>query len=189
MILLALSMSVDAFAAALVKGAAAPHQLSRVKIIWIALIFGITETITPLVGWLLGRAAQHLIEDLDHWVAFGLLTVLGIRMIYSGCRQDAAVSVEQMDKKHSWFNIMLTAFATSIDALIIGVSLAFLNVNIISAALVIGVASTGMAVLGLSLGKILGNVVGKRVEIIGGLVLIGIGTTILAEHLHWFGSN
>lgn len=189
MILLALSMSVDAFAAALVKGAAAPHQLSRVKIIGVALVFGITETMTPLVGWLLGRAAQHLIEDLDHWIAFGLLTALGIRMIYSGCQQDLVAAVEERDKKHNWFNIVLTAIATSIDALIVGVSLAFLNVNIISAALVIGVASTGMAVLGLSLGKILGNVVGKRVEIVGGLVLISIGTMILAEHLHWFGTN
>lgn len=185
LILLAFSMSADAFAAAIAKGAAVKQPTVK-QIMQTALVFGIIETITPMVGWSLGVVAAPYIEAYDHWIAFVLLGGLGAKMIYEGLSDDddEETDMQPESTKKGLILLMITAFATSIDSMIVGVGLAFLDVNIWLTALAIGSATTLMAGIGMKLGNVLGNVAGKRAEIAGGFVLIGIGTLILVEHLN-----
>lgn len=180
LVFLALAMSTDAFAAALGKGAAL-HKPRLVEALRTGLIFGVIEAITPVIGWSIGQVATRFVESWDHWIAFVLLLVLGLHMIYNGLKQDD----EEREKpgQHSFLILAVTAFATSIDALAVGVGLAFVDVNILVAAAAIGLATTVMVTIGVMLGRALGTVVGKRAEIVGGLVLMVVGATILYEHL------
>lgn len=183
-ILLALGMSVDAFAAALARGAGSLHYTWR-QTIKTALIFGIVETITPLIGWLVGSMTQKFIAEYDHWLAFGLLLALGLKMIW-GALHDDDDEAAAADKNRTDTTLLLTvvtAIATSIDSMVVGVGLAFLDANIWLTALAIGTSTTIMAAVGLRLGRLLGQKIGSRAEMAGGVVLIGIGTFILLEHL------
>ena len=183
-ILLALGMSVDAFAAALARGAGSLHYTWR-QTVKTALIFGIVETITPLIGWLAGSMAQKFIAEYDHWLAFGLLLALGLKMIW-GALHDDGDEAAAADKNRTDTTLLLTvitAIATSIDSMVVGVGLAFLDANIWLTALAIGTSTTIMAAVGLRLGRLLGQKIGSRAEMAGGVVLIGIGTFILLEHL------
>lgn len=168
-----------AFAAAIAKGAS--NFLTWKKILATALVFGIVETITPFIGWSIGSMAKQLISEWDHWIAFGLLVVLGLRMIKEGLSDDEGDDDEP--KSQNWLLVVITAIATSTDSLIVGVGLAFLSVNIFTIVTSIGLATTVMTTIGLSIGRSLGKRVGKRAEIFGGIVLIGIGTSILYSHL------
>lgn len=181
-LLLALAMSTDAFAAAIGKGASL-HRPKFREALRTGLIFGIIEAITPVIGWALGLAAAQYVSRFDHWIAFILLTLLGVRMIYAGV---AAPKVDVQDKphRHSFWLLVVTAFATSIDALAVGVGLAFLDVDIVPTAAAIGIATMLMVTVGVMLGRVLGNIVGRRAEILGGVVLLGIGGIILFEHLN-----
>ena len=173
-------MSTDAFAAAIGKGSSL-HKPRFIEALRTGVIFGVIEAITPIIGWAIGHAASRFVESWDHWIAFILLLVLGLHMIYNGVKHD-----EQEDQKpgqHSFFILAVTAFATSIDALAVGVGLAFVDVNILVAAGAIGLATLTMVTLGVMLGRVLGTVVGKRAEIVGGVVLMLVGATILYEHL------
>lgn len=180
-VFLAFAMSTDAFAAAIGKGAAMqrPHFFQALKI---GLLFGVIETITPLIGWAIGSMASTFVAEWDHWIAFVLLVGLGLRMIWVSFGTEAAEE-DQKPQSQSFMILALTAVATSIDALAVGVGLAFVNVNIIQAALAIGLATTTMVTIGVMLGRLLGSLIGRRAEMIGGLVLIGVGATILYEHL------
>lgn len=183
-ILLALGMSVDAFAAALARGAGSLHYTWR-QTVKTALIFGIVETITPLIGWLVGSMTQKFIAEYDHWLAFGLLLALGLKMIW-GALHDDDDEAAAADKNRTDTTLLLTvvtAIATSIDSMVVGVGLAFLDANIWLTALAIGTSTTIMAAIGLRLGRLLGQKIGSRAEMAGGVVLIGIGTFILLEHL------
>ena len=183
-ILLALGMSVDAFAAALARGAGSLHYTWR-QTVKTALIFGIVETITPLIGWLAGSMTQKFIAEYDHWLAFGLLLALGLKMIW-GALHDDGDEAAAADKNRTDTTLLLTvitAIATSIDSMVVGVGLAFLDTNIWLTALAIGISTTIMAAVGLRLGRLLGQKIGSRAEMAGGVVLIGIGTFILLEHL------
>jgi UPF0059 membrane protein smal_3977 len=184
----------DAFAAAIAQGAAigTPTRWGTLRT---AAVFGSVEALTPLIGWAIGSVAQRYIADWDHWIAFTLLLLLGLRMIY-GALQPEPHAGEQSEEGQpqrsqsgrrppSPLMLVAIAFATSIDSMIVGVGLAFLEVNILLTALAIGLATTIMAAIGLRLGSFLGSAIGKCAEILGGLVLIGIGTLILAEHLHF----
>jgi len=179
--LLALAMSTDAFAAAVGKGAALQKPRWR-EALRTGAIFGSIETVTPIAGWGLGLTAANYVQTWDHWIAFVLLVGLGLRMIYAGLQ---APDVQKPDKpdRHSFWVLAVTGFATSIDAMAMGAGLAFLDVNILPVAAAIGFATFVMVTLGVMVGRVLGAVVGKRAEIIGGLVLLGIGGTILYEHL------
>ena len=183
--LLAFSMSADAFAAAIARGASS-GKLRTAQVAQIALTFGIVETLTPLIGYGAGIIAAPFIEAFDHWIAFGLLLVLGGKMIRESLSPEAEADGSAADKQAAmpskWL-LLITAVATSIDSMIVGVSLAFLEVNIWLTALAIGSATTLMAVIGIKLGGVLDSVIGKRAELFGGIVLIGIGTFILLEHL------
>lgn len=185
---LAFSMSADAFAAAIARGASC-GKLRAAQVAQIALTFGIVETITPLIGYGAGSIAASYIEAFDHWIAFGLLLVLGGKMVREsllpaseadGENNRSAPSNPAMPSK--WL-LLITAIATSIDSMIVGVTLAFLDINIWLTALAIGAATTLMAIIGIKLGGVLDGMVGKRAELFGGIVLMGIGTFILLEHL------
>jgi putative Mn2+ efflux pump MntP len=180
-LLLGLAMSTDAFAAAIGKGAAMtkPRLSEALKA---GLIFGVIEGITPLLGWLLGLTASRFVSTWDHWLAFSLLLGLGLHMIYNGIRPTHADATDT-PRRHGVLALALTGVSTSIDALAVGVTLAFVDVHIGIVAAVIGVCTFGMVTLGIMLGRALGAVVGKSAEIVGGLILIGVGSVVLYEHL------
>jgi len=185
-LLVGFAMSTDAFAAAVGKGAAMrkPRLSDALRA---GLIFGVIEAITPIIGWLAGRAASQYVQAFDHWIAFGLLGILGVHMIVAGLKpeEDAGGEDDASGEQHkSFWTLAATGFATSIDAMAIGVGLAFLDVHIGVVALVIGLCTMTMVTLGIMLGRVLGQLAGKRAEIIGGAILIIIGCTILYEHLH-----
>jgi manganese efflux pump family protein len=178
---LALAMSTDAFAAAVGKGAALqrPHLREALRT---GAIFGVIEALTPLLGWALGQAAAPYVQAWDHWIAFVLLGLLGLRMIREGC--SAPDVEEEKPSSHAFWRLALTGMATSIDALIVGAGLAFIEADILVTAAAIGCATFVMVTLGVMLGRGLGALVGKRAEILGGVVLIVIGSLILYDHLH-----
>jgi manganese efflux pump family protein len=180
--LVGFAMSADAFAAAIGKGAA--MQRPRLPdALRAGVIFGVIEALTPVIGWALGLAAAAYVTAWDHWIAFVLLAALGTRMVLAGFQKDAPEEAERASRPHGFWNLAATGFATSIDAMAVGVGLAFLDVNIVLVASVIGVCTFVMVTTGVMLGRVLGAMAGKRAEILGGLILIVIGSVILYEHL------
>lgn len=179
--LLALAMSTDAFAAAVGKGTALrkPRWSEALRT---GAIFGVIEAITPLIGWALGYAASGYVKTWDHWIAFTLLTILGVRMIVGALRTPGADEAEK-PTRHGFWLLAVTGFATSIDAMAVGVGLAFLDVNILPVAAAIGLATFAMVTIGVMVGRLLGNIAGRWAEAIGGVLLVGIGAVILFEHL------
>ncbi|AAM43296.1 manganese efflux pump MntP family protein [Xanthomonas campestris] len=183
-VLLGFAMSTDAFAAAIGKGAAMRRPRWR-DAVRAGLVFGCIEAITPVIGWMLGRAASDYLAAFDHWIAFGLLGALGAHMIVAGLRNESEVDEALRDtpKRYGLLALAATGFATSIDAMAVGVSLAFLDVHIGVVAAVVGLCTLSMVTAGVMLGRALGALIGKRAEILGGVILILIGSTILYEHL------
>ena len=179
-ILLAFGMSMDAFAASIGKGATL-HKPKFSEAVRTGLIFGAIETLTPLVGWGLGMLASQFILEWNHWIAFILLVFLGGRMIVEGFRGDSDEACEA-PHRHGFWLLVTTAFATSLDAMAVGVGLAFLQVSIVTTALAIGCATFIMSTLGMMVGRFIGPLLGKRAEILGGIVLSGIGSDILWSH-------
>ena len=177
-ILLAFGMSMDAFAASIGKGATL-HKPKFSEAVRTGLIFGAIETLTPLVGWGLGMLASQFILEWNHWIAFILLVFLGGRMIVEGFRGDSDEACEA-PHRHGFWLLVTTAFATSLDAMAVGVGLAFLQVSIVTTALAIGCATFIMSTLGMMVGRFIGPLLGKRAEILGGIVLTGTGSEI-----HW----
>jgi putative Mn2+ efflux pump MntP len=180
--LIAFAMSTDAFAAAIGKGAALhrPHWREALRT---GLVFGVIEGLTPVVGWALGVAAAPYVEAWDHWIAFALLGALGLHMIRAGLAHDDAAVPTERPQSHSLRRLAMTGFATSIDAMAIGVGIALIDADIVVTAVSIALATLVMVTLGVMLGRVLGSIVGRRAEIAGGLVLIGIGSAILWQHL------
>lgn len=179
-LLLAFGMSMDAFAASIGKGATL-HKPKFSEAVRTGLIFGAIETLTPLVGWGLGMLASQFVLEWNHWIAFILLVFLGGRMIIEGFRGDSDEACEAT-RRHGFWLLVTTAFATSLDAMAVGVGLAFLQVSIVTTALAIGCATFIMSTLGIMVGRFIGPLLGKRAEILGGIVLIGIGSEILWSH-------
>ena len=164
-ILLAFGMSMDAFAASIGKGATL-HKPKFSEAVRTGLIFGAIETLTPLVGWGLGMLASQFILEWNHWIAFILLVFLGGRMIVEGFRGDSDEACEA-PHRHGFWLLVTTAFATSLDAMAVGVGLAFLQVSIVTTALAIGCATFIMSTLGMMVGRFIGPLLGKRAEILG----------------------
>jgi len=176
--LIALSMAMDAFAVSLCSGVKigpGPRPVFR-----IAFHFGLFQALLPVVGWLFGNTIEPLVKNVDHWVAFGLLAFVGVRMIRSGLSKSEEEIVK--DPSRGWTMVMLS-IAVSIDALAIGLSLAFLGVDIWTPALIIGLVTGILSLIGLQVGNGVGKRFGKPVEVFGGLVLIGIGVRIVVSHL------
>ena len=181
-LLIGLAMSTDAFAAAIGKGAA----MTRPRLpqaLRAGLVFGVIEAITPVIGWLLGTATSHFLDAWDHWIAFGLLAAPGVHMIWQGLRLDAEEGSNEPDSNGSLLKLAITGLATSIDAMAVGVGLAFADVHIAVVAIVIGLCTFFMVTIGIMLGQALGVIIGKRAEIVGGVILIAVGSVILYEHL------
>ena len=175
---LALSMSVDAFAAALGRGATAGRGRLG-DAMRTGLVFGSVEAITPVIGWGAGVLAAGTIRSIDHWIAFGLLALVGGRMLLEAFRRDEA---EEPAGRSFWM-LLATAVGTSLDAMAVGVSLAFLEVNIWVIAAAIGFATFCLATGGMLAGRLLGRRFGRYAEMLGGVALIILGVTILVEHL------
>jgi putative Mn2+ efflux pump MntP len=178
--LLALAMSTDSFAAAVAKGTAL-HKPRWSEALRTGAIFGVIEALTPLVGWALGFAVADYAKAWGHWVAFGVLVVLGGRMLWAAAHQSEA-EVEKPGR-HGFWLLAVTGFATSIDAMAVGVGLAFLDVNILPVAIAIGFATFAMVTVGVMVGRVLGSLAGRWAEALGGVLLIGIGSMILYENL------
>ncbi|WP_410012455.1 manganese efflux pump MntP [Sodalis sp. C49] len=182
--ILAFAMSMDAFAASIGKGATLERPGLK-EALRTGAIFGAVEAITPVIGWIMGIAASKYIVAWDHWIAFILLGILGGRMMIHGCFNKTTDDLPPR-RKHSFWLLVTTAIATSLDAMAVGVGLAILQVNIVTTALAIGTATLVMTSSGVLLGRFLGPVMGKWAEILGGMVLVGIGCHILIEHLGLF---
>lgn len=180
--IIGLSLSVDAFAAAVGKGATGKRP-QLVDALRIGAVFGFFEALTPAIGWLIGIALASWIEAIDHWVAFGLLVIVGGHMLWLATQASNGAETTEAPKHHSLAKIALTALATSIDAMAVGVSLAVLDVDILTACLVIGAVTTVVATIGVLLGKQAGPYLGRYAEVLGGLALIAIGSAILYQHL------
>jgi len=176
---IAIGLAMDAFAVSISCGftISSPKHWNALKI---AFSFGAFQAVMPVIGWSVGRFFSAYIEAFDHWIAFILLSFIGIRMIYNAIASDeCATIVDPTDLK----TLLMLSIATSIDALVIGVTFAFLQIQIIRPVLIIGIITFVISSAGLLIGHKLGRYFEKRVEIFGGIVLIGIGIKILIEHL------
>jgi putative Mn2+ efflux pump MntP len=184
--ILAFSMSADACAAAIARGAATRPRF------WAAVrsgaVFGTVEALTPLAGWAVGLVASAYIAAIDHWIAFGLLAAVGGKMVVESIRRLRQGNVRDDEPvKGGIASLVLTALATSIDAAAVGVTLALVDVNIIAVSLAIGATTFTLATAGLLVGRAAGARFGPLVEVIGGIGLIGIGFAILLEHTGFIG--
>lgn len=178
--LIAVSLALDAFAVSVSSGISIPGFGGR-QAVKMGVWFGGFQFAMPLIGWFLGSSVSQYIEAVDHWVAFGLLALIGGRIVW-GALKAGAGEEEEAPPDLSARRLCLLAIATSIDALAVGVSMAFMKVDILVSALVIGVVAFGLSVVGGLVGKRLGALFQRRAELVGGLVLVGIGIKILAEH-------
>lgn len=178
LIVLSIGLAMDAFSVAICKGLAMTKMKWKNAII-IGAYFGIFQAVMPLIGYDFGMSFQSIIKDIDHWVAFVLLVGIGLNMI-----KEAVSSKKQKESNSVYFKEMLVlAIATSIDALAVGVTLAFLQVNIIQAICIIGIITFTISIVGVKIGNIFGGKYEKKAEIAGGTILILLGTKILLEHL------
>jgi putative Mn2+ efflux pump MntP len=180
--LIAFALSLDAFAVALTAGAVLV-KASRRQMFRLSFHFGFFQFMMPIIGWFAGVQVESLVSSFDHWIAMALLAFVGGKMIYESFENHEEVSHTDMTK--GWSLVSLS-IATSIDALAVGFSLAVMNSGIVGPSIVIGLVASGMTLLGISLGQKFSEVLGKRMEFIGGLVLTGIGIRIVLEHMKVF---
>lgn len=196
-LLTAFALAMDAFAVSVTKGMTL-KKLNKGIAIKIALFFGVFQAAMPLIGWMLGISFQSYIKAIDHWIALILLSILGGKMIFEfydnrkeediekeDAESEVSTTLEDEEKnKNELSNKELTtlAIATSIDALAIGISFAFLNVNIVSSSLIIGLITFIVCFIGVIAGKKIGGVFKDYAELIGGIILILIGINIFNEH-------
>lgn len=178
-VIIALGLAMDAFAVSVASG----FTIKRLKLrhaVRIALFFGVFQALMPLIGWLAGLGLREFISQWDHWIAFGLLASIGAKMIYESFKLDS-------DKKKidplALGVLLLLAIATSIDALAVGITFAFLDVQIAWPVAIIGLITFATSFVGVYLGDRFGHIFESKIELVGGLVLIAIGMKILLEHL------
>ncbi len=176
--LIALGLAMDAFAVSLGASAAGRARGARAAF-RMSFHFGLFQFMMPIVGWLAGSLIAGFIKALDHWIAFGLLCFVGGRMIASARRPEEC---RPGDPSRGW-TLLLLAVATSIDALAVGISLAMLAIDIWYASLVIGLVAAALSLIGIRLGSVLHASFGRRMDLVGGTILILIGVRILVEHL------
>lgn len=182
--LLAVALSMDAFAVALASGCAIREVRLR-QYVRVSAAFGFFQFFMPVLGWFLGQSVHHFIEAWDHWLAFVLLAWIGGNMLRSGIgglRKNEPVSCPQSDPTAGW-NLLLLAVATSIDALAVGVTFAFLQVDIVPAVLFIGCTTFVISAVGVKVGAVFGARFQHQAELLGGVVLVLMGIKILVEHL------
>ncbi len=194
-ILIAVGLSMDAFAVSVTNGIII-RDLKAGHVLKIGLYFGAFQAIMPLIGWLAGFQFKDYIVTIDHWIAFGLLAILGVKMIHEAFGEEMGEEAVKEDMCEVAIStqgtvcesplrkgrLLVLAVATSIDALAVGISFAFLQVSIVLSALVIGLITFGICCAGVCIGNRFGGLLKKKAEIAGGLILISIGLKILLEH-------
>lgn len=176
-IFIALGLSMDAFAVSVASGLGARTLRIR-HILRLAVFFGLFQAVMPVLGWSLGVSLRDLISGVDHWVAFGLLSIIGGKMIYE------AFVIEKEENQcypHGTVALLGLSVATSIDALAIGITLAALGVPVLGPALIIGIITFAVCLIGVTIGKRFGSVLNGKAEVAGGIILLGIGVKILIE--------
>ena len=179
LVLLAVGVSADAFAVALGKGLQMQRFRAKDGLV-IAATFGLFQAAMPVIGWLLGSALSDVIAPVDHWIAFGLLAVIGGKMLWDALSKSEEKEIAaRLDVRE----LLVLALATSIDALAVGISLAFLSVSIVESVALIGITTFALSFAGVYLGHRVGMRFRGPAEVVGGLVLIGIGVKILLDHL------
>ena len=178
LVLISISLAMDAFAVSVGKGLTVCNVRMRHALV-AGLWFGGFQALMPLIGYFLGISFADLVVSVDHWIAFGLLVAIGLNMI----RETIWGDEETQNNDFGFRTMLIMAIATSIDALAVGVSMAFLDVNIWIAALVIGVITFAISAMGVVLGCRIGNAIGSKAGIIGGTILVALGLKILLEHL------
>ena len=177
-IFIGLGLAMDAFAVSVCKG------LSMKKLIWknvliIAIYFGLFQALMPVLGYFLGSAFSRVVVKLDHWIAFILLATIGVNMI----KESTDDELEKRNDKVDFKTMIILAIATSIDALAVGITFAFFEVNLLLAVALIGAITFVLSFLGVLIGNKFGDKLQNKAELIGGIILIIIGLKILLEHL------
>jgi len=178
LLFIALGLSMDAFAVSVSSGITI-RTIKLSQALKIAVFFGGFQAVMPLVGWAAGRGLRGFISGVDHWVAFGILAVIGIKMIYESFKIKSCEGCEDSLKIHTLF---LLAIATSIDALAVGTTFAFLDLLIAGPVLIIGFVTFFVSLAGVYIGDRFGHIFENKIEIAGGVCLIAIGIKILIEH-------
>jgi len=176
-ILIALGLAMDAFAVSITSGLTI-KQLKINHALQIASFFGLFQAVMPIIGWLAGLSLRDFISSIDHWIAFVLLGFIGCKMVYE--------SVKMEESKSNPLNIvvlLILSVVTSIDALAVGITFAFLKVSIVTPIILIGIITFILSFIGVYIGDRFGRLFEKKIEILGGIILIGIGIKILIEHL------
>ena len=177
LLLIAVGLSMDAFAVSVCKGLSVKELKGR-HVLLAGLYFGGFQALMPVIGWLLGYRFESLITEIDHWIAFVLLALIGGNMIRESFSED-----EELNDDFGVKTMLLLAVATSIDALAVGITFAFLSVRILPAAGAIGVTTFLLSMAGITVGRVFGARWKSRAELAGGVILILIGLKILLEHL------
>lgn len=175
MIFIAIGLSMDAFAVSVANG-----NLRLKHALRMALAFGVFQAIMPILGWFAGISVRDFVGGVDHWIAFAILVALGIKMMVESFKLDP--KSEKKDSQKLTVLLMLS-IATSIDALMVGISLSFLKVSILTPAIIIGVVTFVNSFIGTVIGQKLGHFFENKIEMAGGIVLIIIGIKILVEHI------
>lgn len=181
--LLGIGLAMDAFAVSVCKGLGM-RRLNKKQTLIIGLYFGGFQALMPLIGWLLGSQFQKYITSIDHWIAFILLSFIGGKMMIEAIREwNEEETVDVMDAPLDHKNMLVLAVATSIDALAVGITFAFLDTPIIEAITIIGITTMIISIIGVVVGNFFGSRYKSKAEFIGGLILVLLGLKILLEHL------
>jgi len=178
-LLIAVGLAMDAFAVSIAAGTSG-RLVGKRATFRLSFHFGLFQGMMPVIGWFAGIHIAHLISAIDHWVAFGLLLFVGLRMILSAFQTEAETF---SDDPSRGFSLVLLSVATSIDALAVGLSLAMIRINIWYPSVIIGIVTAILSVIGIRAGKYFGEKLGPRMELIGGIILIIIGLKILLTDL------
>lgn len=177
LLMIAVGLSMDAFAVSICKGLSVRKATVK-QALCVGLYFGGFQMLMPLIGYLLGSQFESLITSIDHWIAFVLLALIGANMI-----KESRGEAEQLNDSFSFWTMLPLAVATSIDALAVGITFAFLQVSILPAVTVIGCTTFVLSAVGIKIGHVFGTRYKSRAELVGGIVLIVLGCKILLEHL------
>ena len=182
LLLIGVGLSMDAFAVAVCKGLAM-RKVNKKQAVVIGLFFGGFQALMPFIGWALGTQFESYITSIDHWIAFILLALIGGKMVVEGYRLEEDETVKELDPPLDMKEMFLLAIATSIDALAVGITFAFLNYPIVECITIIGLTTFVLSIVGVVVGNMFGSRYQKKAEIAGGIILILIGLKILLEHL------
>jgi len=177
---IAVGLSMDAFAVAIAIGLILPKLTAR-HVFRLAFHFGLFQFMMPIVGWLAGHTIAEYIQHVDHWIAFGLLSFIGGKMLWDA--YSSHPSERNSGDPTRGLSLITLSVATSLDALAVGLSMAFLQVNILMPSVVIGLVAGTLTMVGILFGSRIGDRFGRWAEVLGGVVLIGIGTQTLISHL------